>query len=66
MVVGGLGTRMPVLGLTMGITFLVRVVAGWLSLFGGDVFSIEAETKGGAVEESEIDGVTCCCGWIWC
>lgn len=34
---GGLGTRMPVLGLTIGMAFRVRSADGWCSFIGDDV-----------------------------
>jgi hypothetical protein len=59
---GGLATRMPVLGLTMGIAFLVRSADGWWIFMGLLMVEKFGDTNGAAVEDKEIAGVTCCCG----
>jgi len=63
---GGLATRMPVLGLTIGMAPAFRA-DGWkifrllllMKLGGGAYADVAAEDKDRA-------GVICCCGWICC
>ena len=57
---------MPVLGLTIGIAFLVRTAEGWWIFVGWFIEERLGDTKDDAVEDNDMAGVTCCCGWIWC
>lgn len=59
---GGLAIRMPVLGLTIGIAFLVRTADGWWILIGLLMLARFGETKEGALEDKDMAGGTCCCG----
>lgn len=64
---GGEGTRMPVLGLTMGMALRVRRADGWW-IFICWLFDWKPVTGLyellEAAEEMEKLGVTCCDGWI--
>ena len=58
---GGLATRIPVLGFTIGMAFRVRTADGWCSFNGSWVIvNAGGETYAEvAAEDKDIAGVTC-------
>jgi len=66
---GGLATLIPVLGLTIGMAFLVRMAEGWW-IFSWVVGLLLWKPEFGLYELVEADdieklGATCGVGWIW-